>query len=183
MTRGSLSLLGAIATLTSLVMLGGCDRMIDQPKRVGYEVHRPEQALTEPWQPPPGTVAQDSAPPPPPPVVTRALIERGRERFDIYCAMCHGPAGYGDGQVVQRGFPAPPSYHDERLRDTPNQHFYDVITNGFGLMYSYAQRVAPSDRWAIVAYIRALQASQHMPAAALTPEQRAQLPATEGPRG
>jgi mono/diheme cytochrome c family protein len=183
MTRSAQSLIAAIETIAFAIVLGGCDRMAEQPKRVGYEVYNPEQALTGPWQPPPGTVAQDSAPPPPAPVVTRALIERGRERFDIYCAVCHGPTGYGDGQIVQRGFPAPPSYHDLRLRSVPNQHFYDVITNGFGLMYSYAQRVAPADRWAIVAYIRVLQASQNMSAAALTPEQRAQLPGAEGPRG
>ena len=92
---------------------------------------------------------------------TRALLERGRERFDIYCAVCHGRTGKGNGMIVQRGFPAPPSYHTERLRSAPLGHFYDVITNGYGVMYPYAARVEPSDRWAIVAYIRALQLAQN----------------------
>ena len=93
--------------------------------------------------------------------VTRALLERGRERFDIYCSPCHSPAGDGDGMVARRGFPHPPSYHSDHLRAAPDRHFYDVITLGYGVMHSYADRVAPPDRWAIVAYIRALQRSQH----------------------
>lgn len=95
-----------------------------------------------------------------PPSVDSAIIQRGRERFNIFCAPCHGFDGKGDGIIVHRGFPAPPSYHTDRLRKAPAQHFYDVITNGYGVMYSYAARVPPSDRWAIIAYIRALQLSQ-----------------------
>lgn len=93
--------------------------------------------------------------------VTRAQVERGKERFDIYCAVCHGRTGEGYGVIVQRGFPRPPSFHIDRLRDAPVGHYYEVITNGFGVMYSYASRVSPEDRWAIVSYIRALQLSQH----------------------
>jgi mono/diheme cytochrome c family protein len=93
--------------------------------------------------------------------LTPELLQRGRERFDIYCAVCHGVTGAGDGEVVRRGFPAPPSYHSNRLRNAPLGHFYDVITNGYGVMYSYASRIEPQDRWAIAAYIRALQLSQH----------------------
>ena len=93
--------------------------------------------------------------------ITRALLQRGRERFDIHCAPCHSPVGDGDGMIVRRGFPQPPSYHSARLRAAPDRHFYDVITRGYGIMYSYADRVAPEDRWAIVAYIRALQLSQY----------------------
>ncbi len=93
--------------------------------------------------------------------ITLPLLERGRQRFDIYCAPCHSVVGDGDGMVVRRGFPAPPSYHIERLRAAPDRHFYDVITQGYGVMYPYGDRVAPEDRWAIVAYIRALQLSQH----------------------
>jgi mono/diheme cytochrome c family protein len=93
--------------------------------------------------------------------VTRAWLERGRERFGIYCAPCHGDAGDGDGMVVRRGFPAPPSYHIDRLRNAPDAHFYAVITQGYGAMYSYADRLPPQDRWAIVEYIRALQLSQN----------------------
>jgi mono/diheme cytochrome c family protein len=80
---------------------------------------------------------------------------------------CHSPLGDGDGPVARRGFPHPPSYHEQRLRDAPDRHFFDVITHGHGVMYPYGDRVAPEDRWAIVAYIRALQLSQHAPLAQL----------------
>lgn len=93
--------------------------------------------------------------------VTRQMLSRGQERFDIYCAVCHGSSGGGNGMIVQRGFPQPPSFHDQRLRDAPPGHFFDVITNGYGVMYPYASRVSPEDRWAIAAYVRALQLSQH----------------------
>ena len=93
--------------------------------------------------------------------ITLATLQRGRERFDIYCSPCHSKAGDGDGMVVRRGFPAPPSYHTDRLRSAPDAHFFSVITHGYGAMYSYADRIAVDDRWAIVAYIRALQLSQH----------------------
>ena len=93
--------------------------------------------------------------------LTHELMARGRERFDIYCAVCHGPTGEGNGMIVQRGFPQPPSFHEQRLRDAPVGHFVDVMTRGYGVMYSYAARVAPEDRWAIAAYIRALQLSEH----------------------
>lgn len=109
--------------------------------------------------------------------VTAELLQRGRERFDIYCAPCHSRVGDGDGLVARRGFPHPPSYHTERLRHAPDRHFYDVITQGYGVMYSYADRVEPADRWAIVAYIRALQLSQHA-----TREQVAAAQAGEGTR-
>ena len=104
-----------------------------------------------------------------------ALLQRGRERYGIYCAPCHSALGDGEGRVVQRGFPAPPSYHLARLLQAPDRHFYDVITNGHGVMLPYADRVAPADRWAIVAYIRALQLSQRAPVAALPPEIRDRL--------
>jgi mono/diheme cytochrome c family protein len=93
--------------------------------------------------------------------VTKELIDRGQERFNIYCIVCHGPTGNGDGMVVRRGFPKPPTYHDDRLRNAPVGHFFDVITNGWGKMNSYAYQVPPADRWAIAAYIRALQATQN----------------------
>jgi len=96
--------------------------------------------------------------------VTADTVNRGQERFQIFCAACHGMTGYGDGLVVRRGFRTPPSYHDERLRQAPVGHFFDVITNGWGAMPSYAAQVTPADRWAIIAYIRALQLSQQPPA-------------------
>jgi mono/diheme cytochrome c family protein len=90
-----------------------------------------------------------------------AGLERGKQRFNIYCIECHGQLGYGDGMVVQRGFPAPPSYHaDKLLHHEPIGHFFDVITNGYGAMYGFAERIEPEDRWKIVAYIKALQLSQ-----------------------
>lgn len=112
------------------------------------------------------------------PTITRALLARGQERFDIYCAPCHGIVGDGDGPVVRRGFPAPPSYHIDRLREAPDRHFFDVITQGHGIMYSYADRVAPADRWAIVAWIRALQLSQHVDVDTLPPALQAKVRAS-----
>lgn len=95
--------------------------------------------------------------------VAREHIARGRERFEIFCAPCHGLAGAGDGIVVQRGFRPPPSYHLERLRQAPPGHFFDVVTRGVGAMSDLADRIPPADRWAITAYIRALQLSQWAP--------------------
>ncbi len=109
------------------------------------------------------------------PPVTLALLQRGQERFRIDCTPCHSELGDGRGMVVQRGFPAPPSYHSDRLRAAPVQHFYDVITNGYGAMYSFADRVRPEDRWAIAAYIRALQQSQNATLADVPPDRRGAL--------
>jgi mono/diheme cytochrome c family protein len=107
--------------------------------------------------------------------VDRAMLERGQSRFNIYCAPCHGEAGYGDGVIVQRGFSDPPSYHSDRLRQAPLGHFYDVATNGYGSMPSYAALISADDRWAIVAYIRALQLSQNASAADLPADSQAAL--------
>jgi hypothetical protein len=109
----------------------------------------------------------------------RALLERGRERYNIYCSPCHSRVGDGRGMIVQRGFPPPPSFHDERLRDAPAGHFFNVITKGYGAMYSYASRIPTADRWAIVAYIRALQLSQHATLDDVPAEQRSQLDGKE----
>jgi mono/diheme cytochrome c family protein len=141
--------------LLALLALAACDDMADQPKAKRYSPAS-QSAGTGAI---PGAVARetrDTAPPP----LDLALLQRGRERFDVFCSPCHGRVGDGDGMIVERGFPAPPSYHIDRLRQAPTQHFYDVITQGYGAMYSYAARVPPRDRWAIAAYIRALQASQ-----------------------
>jgi mono/diheme cytochrome c family protein len=107
--------------------------------------------------------------------ITLDLLARGRDRFNIYCSPCHGELGDGRGMIVERGFPAPPSYHTDRLRGAPDRHFFDVITAGYGAMYPYADRIAPQDRWAITAYVRALQLSQHVPAAWLSAAERQQL--------
>ena len=107
--------------------------------------------------------------------LTPELLARGRERFDAMCAECHDRTGSGSGMVVQRGFPQPPSYHVPRLRDAPIGHFFDVITNGYGVMYSYATRVEPEDRWAIAAYIRAVQLSHNIKASELAPTEQQKL--------
>ena len=92
--------------------------------------------------------------------VTRDVLERGQQRFNAYCSPCHGQTGFGNGMIVQRGLKAPTSLHDERLRTSPVGYYYDVMTNGFGVMQDYRSQVEVKDRWAIAAYIRALQLSQ-----------------------
>jgi len=96
-----------------------------------------------------------------PMAIDARVMARGRERFDIYCSPCHGRTGQGDGMVVLRGYRHPPSFHQDRLRDAPVGHFFDVITNGFGAMPDYATQIRAEDRWAIIAYLRALQLSEH----------------------
>ncbi|HSN73368.1 MAG TPA: cytochrome c [Steroidobacteraceae bacterium] len=103
------------------------------------------------------------------------LLERGRERYGIYCVPCHGFTGAGNGMVVQRGFPAPPAYTTARLRAVSDTHLYDVITTGHGVMFAYASALRPADRIAVVAYIRALQLSQHADASQLPSQLRASL--------
>lgn len=99
--------------------------------------------------------------------VTKAVLERGRERFNIYCAPCHSRTGDGNGMIVQRGYRRPPSYHTQRLRNAPLGHFFEVMTNGFGSMPDYSAQIEARDRWAIAAYIRVLQFSQNAPASLL----------------
>ena len=107
--------------------------------------------------------------------LTKEVLERGRERFEINCAVCHGKIGDGDGMIVRRGFYPPPTYHSERLRNAPLGHFYDVMTGGFGAMGSYAAQVEPRDRWAIAAYIRALQVSRNATVEDVPPEKSGEL--------
>jgi len=162
MRRNATTLLG-IAACAGL--LAGCDlSMTEQRKLTTYAPTAlwPDGTTARPL--PAGVVAQGdierAAAAKDPPPVTEALLTRGRERFGVFCAPCHGLAGDGDGVIVAHGFPAPPSYHIDRLLAAPAQHFYDVIGNGYGVMFSYADRVPPHDRWAIAAYIRALQLSR-----------------------
>jgi len=112
--------------------------------------------------------------------VTAEVMARGQERFNVFCSPCHGRTGSGNGMVVQRGFRAPPSYHEDRLRNAPVGYFFDVMTNGFGAMQDYASQVPVADRWAIAAYIRALQLSQRATVADVPANRRAELdrPAT-----
>jgi mono/diheme cytochrome c family protein len=101
--------------------------------------------------------------------ITQQVLARGQQRFQIYCAMCHGATGYGDGMIVRRGFRRPPSYHTDQLRQAPVGHFFDVITNGWGAMPDYAAQIPVQDRWAIIAYVRALQLSQQVNASEVDP--------------
>jgi len=149
--------------LMAALAIAGCNQnltMSDQKKLSEWErssVFRNGKVLQSPA---PGSISREqdvgnvlTEKPP----MTLALVHRGRERFNIFCSECHGYGGDADGMVVQRGFPRPPSFHEARLLAAPDEHFVDVITHGYGVMYSYADRVPPADRWAIAAYIRALQ--------------------------
>lgn len=169
------------AVIVGILALAACDDGSMQ-RQNRYGTYTPAALFrndTEAQLPPAGTVAQGDldragrvmTPPP----VSTALLERGRQQFDVFCSPCHGATGRGDGMIVQRGFPAPPSYHTARLRGAPARYLFDVITNGYGVMYSYASRIEPEDRWAIVAYLRALQESQGARLADI-PDARARLP-------
>jgi len=103
------------------------------------------------------------------------LLERGEERYNIFCSPCHGLQGDGNGMIAMRGVKRPPTYHQDRLRQSPNGYFYDVITNGFGQMYSYSAQIPPRDRWAIIAYVRALQFSRNAKVAELPADLREKL--------
>jgi mono/diheme cytochrome c family protein len=167
--------------LVSLACLAAaaCDDMSHQPRYDSYEASKLFANGTSMQAPPEATIAQDD------PTWTRSLetrpemslplLHRGRERYGIYCSPCHDLSGYGRGPIPARGFPEPPSFHIDRLRKAPSSYFVDVMTHGHGVMYSYADRVAPKDRWAIAAYIRALQLSQNTPRAALLPDEGAKL--------
>jgi len=109
--------------------------------------------------------------------ITRERLQRGRERYDIFCAACHGSTGFGDGMIVERGMKRPPSFHIDRLASAPPGYFFDVITHGFGAMFDYSDRVPAEDRWAIIAYVRALQLAQSASLSDVPPAQRAQLEA------
>lgn len=176
--------------LPLIVMLcmaaAGCGQnMTDQPKYQEYEpgpLFRNGRTLQEPVK---GTVARDTLAraqeTAEKPRLDAALLARGQQQFDIFCMPCHARTGDGDGMIVQRGMPHPPSYHIDRLRAADDRHFFDVITNGHGVMYAYGDRVRPRDRWAIVAYIRALQLSQNARLDDVPAAERAQLSAQESP--
>ena len=106
--------------------------------------------------------------------IDEAALRRGRDRYQIFCVACHGATGEGDGMVVRRGYRQPPSYYDDRLQEgtTPAAHFFDVVTNGWGAMPSYAEQIPAEDRWKIIAYIRALQLSRRLKMNDLSPEER-----------
>jgi len=187
--RFPMTLLALVAG--GVVFLSGCDRlrqdMATQPKYRPlapsdfFRDGRSERPLLE------NTVSRESADDDEymvakdsntfPVKVDQELLDRGKERFTAFCTPCHGLQGDGNGMVALRGMKHPPSYHIDRLREAPNGYFYDVITNGFGQMYSYSAQIPPRDRWAIVAYVRALQLSRNAHAAELPAELRQKLAA------
>lgn len=185
--KAAFALWAAVAATT---VVGCTQHMEDQPRYEPYEKGNFFGDGLSAREPVPGTIARgqlrldlhlyegkvdgklaETFPEP----VDRATLDRGRERFDIFCSVCHDRAGTGGGMVVLRGFPSPPSLHIERLRKAPPGHFFDVITNGLGRMPSYKSQIPVRDRWAIVAYVRALQLSQHADAAELSQADRRQL--------
>ena len=170
--------------LLCALLVSGCEQdMAEAPRHDPLEASDLFADGASARTPVAGTVARDAdlspVPDAMPQAITPELLRRGQERFDVFCSPCHGRTGEGDGMIVQRGFPKPPSYHREALRQAPDRHFYDVITDGYGVMYSYASRVPARDRWAIVAYIRALQFAHHAPVDSLPERLRHQL----GPAG
>ncbi len=168
-----------LAMLLIIVALAGCDEMNKQPRYDHYEASKLFASGTSLQAPPDSTVARDAAAEAAAltqqPAMSQALLQRGRERYGIYCTPCHDLAGAGHGMVPSRGFPEPPSFHIARLREAPPSYFVDVITHGHGVMYAYADRVSAEDRWAIAAYIRALQLSQYAPVASLSDDDRQKL--------
>ena len=170
--------------LLSLVLITGCHQdMYDQAKKEPLEASEffKDGRVARPLVP--GTIARGHLETDTPMFTGREggqfvsdlptkldeqLLKQGQTLFNIYCTPCHGRIGDGDGMIVSRGFKRPPSYHSERLRGAPVGHYFDVITNGFGSMPTFKNRIAPEDRWAIVAYVRALQLSQFAPASTLS---------------
>jgi mono/diheme cytochrome c family protein len=183
-----------IAALLLCVVPAGCRQdMHDQPKYQPFERNRffADQRASRPLVP--GVVARghldedaafftgiaNGAPVTTNPLpLSRDTMLRGQERFNIYCSPCHDRVGSGEGMIVQRGYKQPPTFHSDRLRGVPDGYFFQVMTNGFGMMPSYAAQVPAHDRWAIVAYIRALQFSQHATVADVPASERAGLGAT-----
>jgi mono/diheme cytochrome c family protein len=172
--------------------LAGCRQdMHDQPKYEPLEASgffadgrtsRPRLPGTvargEPWADTPRTTGKEGEAfvPAIPLPVTAAVLARGRERYDVFCAVCHDRVGTGNGMIVQRGYRRPPSLHEARLRDVEAGHLFDVVGRGFGVMPGYAAQIPTDDRWAIVAYVRALQLSQRAPLRVLNDTDRARLP-------
>jgi mono/diheme cytochrome c family protein len=184
---------GAGMIIVGTLLLGGCERgmhqMYDQAK---YKPLAPSPLFADGNSSRPqvsGTVVYSGGPlagassgrqgtievPVTSPSLSLAVLQRGRQRFEIYCAPCHGSLGDARGVIALRGFPAPPSLHLERLRNAPDSHYFDVISSGYGAMFPYADRITDADRWAIIAYIRALQLSRHAPASRLDASDRGKL--------
>lgn len=177
-----------VGTMAALAALAGCQQqMAIQPRYQPLSASDYFADGQSARQPVDGTLAQGRAELDPlyvakdattfPVPLTADLLARGQQRYNIFCTPCHGLTGDGNGFVTTRGYRRPPTFHSDRLRAAPVGHYFDVITNGFGAMYDYSAQIPPRDRWAIIAYVRALQLSQNVPAAQLTPDQRAKLAA------
>lgn len=191
-TRRSLTWMKIIFILAFGIGLTGClNNMRDQPRYEPLEASdffadgRSARPLVT-GAVPRGLLEVDQITPTPQPTqtthldeypfqITMDVLERGQEQYEIYCSPCHGYDGYGRGMIIQRGFSPPPSLHSETLRQMPGSQIYDVISNGFGRMASYAYRVTPEDRWAVIAYIRALQLSQNASIDLVPPEELGKL--------
>ena len=182
-------LIGAVCAAACLVFASGCrylrQDMADQPKNRPlspselFEDGRSERPLVENTVAR-GSLADDELFVPKdsnnfPMPVNLELLQRGEERYKIFCSPCHGLQGDGNGMVAMRGMKHPPSYHQDRLRQAPNGYFFDNITNGFGAMYGYSAQIRPRDRWAIIAYVRALQLSRNAKVTDLPAELREKL--------
>jgi len=184
-----------LAALSTLLLTGCGRNMYDQAK---YQVDEPSSLFqngTSNRPLPEGTVTRTRGAVNPsfytgqgengllrelPIPLTQEVLNRGQQRYNIYCSPCHNYSGDGNGTIVQKGFVQPASFHEQRLRDQPVGYFFNVITNGYGRMYPYASRIPPEDRWAISAYVRALQLSQNAPVDALPENVREQLEASAG---
>ncbi len=169
------------AILLLLAALGACKKedMYSQERVQSWDTSSFFGNGSSMRKPVEGTVPRTVPDPtvPEPARIDAALLARGQQRFDIFCSPCHGRAANGEGMIVQRGFPHPPSFVVGPLRSARAQLFYDAITHGYGAMYSFADRVPDSDRWAIIAYIRALQLSQDADPARLPAQEQAALAA------
>ncbi len=169
--------------LSAALLLSGCKRenMYSQRSSRNWDRNTFFANGTSMRHPVEGTVARTPyrADVPPPATIDAALLARGQEQYEIFCTPCHGGAGNGEGMIVQRGFSRPPSLTEGELRTAGTKVFYDAITKGYGAMYGFATRVAPADRWAVIAYIRALQRSQNTEVATLPDDVQAQLEAAK----
>jgi len=185
-TRRIARALAFLCAAACLPLMAGCRQdMADQPKKTPLSPSsffgdgRSERPLIDNTVPR-GSLEDDSLFIPKdsnafPLPLTKELLDRGQDRYKIFCTPCHGLQGDGNGMVVMRGMRRPPSYHQPRLRDVPNGYIFDVITNGFGAMLGYSAQIPPQDRWAIVAYVRALQLSRNAPVSDLPAELRQKL--------
>ena len=176
MALGGRTIRNHLALLALLLLLVGCGRnMVEQPSFKNYEANPYFETGTTAQEPPPNTVSRERGGVDPafysgqgesglltelPIETSPELLQRGMERYNIYCSPCHNYNGDGRGVVVQRGFPQPRSFHDPAVRSQPVGYYFNAMTNGFGRMFPYASRIPPEDRWAIAGYIRALQLSR-----------------------